>query len=372
MTTLTLIADAFPDWEARVQVAAAQDLTRAVAAVAPRSCSVRYLAARDTEKPEFASAKIRVDQVPIPVSMLPYFWQAGATARLLDGEFVHSLTPLVPLRSRGEDDGSQSSVTIPHAVAWENPAILGPSLSRLFRTFARRAIKHADVIVTPTHATAEVLQQYYGADLQVQVLPLAAPSEYLAGPDAGVRRAELGLPEHYVLTTASNDEFGRLEWLFEAMRTDPTLPPLVVLDGLDVSRPARGTRDDDAEQQTIPADLEGRVVTVEPDALSDIGAVLAGASLLAQPQSYSGTGYTVLGALAAGVPVLHADQRATSELVLDAGIAAGESGDFVAELTRLFSDEQTLQQLSVLATDRGRSFSWRSAAWQLWETHANV
>ncbi|EYT54070.1 mannosyltransferase [Leucobacter sp. UCD-THU] len=373
MAMLTLIAEPFPDWEAAAQTAAARDLANAVAATAPRSCSARYLIARGTEKPEFSSPVIRVEQLPMRASVLPYVWQSGTTARPLDGEFVHSLTPMLPLRSRGEDDGSQTSVTIPHSLAWEAPALLGGAQARLFRAFARRAVKLADVLLTPTHATARVLQRQYGEHLRVQVLPLAPPSEYVAGDDAAERRTALELPERYALTTAMPGEFGRLEWLFDALRTDPSLPHLVVLDGLDPRPPSKEHRDENgAGEPAVPDELRDRVVVVRPRELADVGAVLAGASLLLQPQTYSGTGYTVLGALGAGVPVLHADQEATAELVLDAGVAADASGPFAAEYSRLFRDTDALAQLSVLACDRGRGFSWRSAAWQLWETHANL
>lgn len=373
MATLTLIAEPFPDWEAPAHAAAARDLTNAVAATAPRSCSARYLMARGSAQPAFASPVIRVDQLPMRAAMLPYVWQSGTTARPLDGEFVHALTPMLPLRSRGEDDGSQTSVTIPHSLAWEAPALLGNAQARLFRAFTRRAVKLADVILTPTHATARVLQRQYGEHLPVQVLPLAPPAEYLAGSDAATRREALALPERYALTTAMPGEFGRLEWLFDALRTDPSLPALVVLDGLDPRTPTKEHRDENgAHEIAIPAELHDRVTVVRPRELADIGAVLSGASLLVLPQSYSGTGYTVLGALSAGVPVLHADQDATAELVLDAGVAAESAGPFAAEYSRLFRDTEALAQLSVLACDRGRSYSWRGAAWQLWETHANL
>lgn len=265
MAMLTLIAEPFPDWEAQVHAAAARDLAKAVAATAPRSCSARYLVARGSEKPAFDSPVIRVEHLPMRAAMLPYVWQSGTTARPLDGEFVHALTPMLPLRSRGEDDGSQTSVTIPHSLAWEAPALLGSAQARLFRAFTRRAVKLADVLLTPTHATARVLQRQYGEHLPVQVLPLAPPSEYLAGDDAAARREALALPERYALTTAMPGEFGRLEWLFDALRTDPSLPALVVLDGLDPRAPAKEHRDENgATEIAVPDELRDRVAVVRP------------------------------------------------------------------------------------------------------------
>ncbi|MFT4233126.1 MAG: mannosyltransferase [Leucobacter sp.] len=372
MATLTLIAEPFPDWEAPFHAVAARDLTRAIAATAPRSCSARFLLARGTPAPEFDSPLIRIEHLPMRSGMLPLVWQSGTTARPLDGEFVHALTPMLPLRSRGEDDGTQTSVTIPHCLAWEAPALLGGSQARLFRAFTRRAVKLADVILTPTHAAARTLQQHYGADLPVQVIQLAPPAEFLPGSDAAERRAALGLPEHYAVTTATSGEHGRLEWLFDALRADPSLPPLVVLEGFDPRVSPRDRTPEDEPATVVPDDLRGRAIAVHPRELADIGAALSGAALLLQPESFAGTGYAVLGALCATVPVLHAGHPATDELVLDAGVSAVDAGSFAAEYSRLFRDPEARAQLSVLATDRSRGFTWRGAAWQLWETHANL
>jgi len=368
---LTLLAEPFPDWEAATQFAAARDLAAAVAATAPRSCSARFLLAKGSPAPEFRSPLVQIEFLPMRAGVLPLLWQNGTTARLLDGEFVHAMTPLAPLRSRGEDDGSQTSVMIPHGVAWEFPELLGGSQARLFRSFTRRAAKLADVIFTPTHATARIIREHYGADLPVQVLQLAPPSEFLRPDDDAQRRAALGLPERYLLTTARPDEHGRLDWAFQAMRSDPSLPPLVVLEGVDPER-AGSASEKHAPATVVPEDLGPRVVVARPRELSDTGAVLAGASLLLQPQAYSGTGYALLGAMTAAVPVLHSGHPAVEEITLDAGVSADTPDAFAAELSRLLRDEHELGRLAVLACDRSRGFSWHSAAWQLWETHANI
>ncbi|MEJ6488251.1 mannosyltransferase [Leucobacter sp. USCH14] len=371
MATLTLIADPFPDWESAAHASAARDLAQAVAETAPRSCSARYLMARGGETPEFASPRLSTDVLPLRASVLPLVWQNGATARPLDGEFVHALTPMMPLRARGDDDGSQTSVTIPHSIAWDAPALIGNSQARLFRAFVRRAVKHADIILTPTHATARVLQQQYGGDLPVQVFPLATPTAFAAPADSAERRAAWGLPDRYAATTARLGEHGRLEWIFEAMRTDADLPPLVVLEGVDPQGPMNRDKDRDPALE-VPEDLQGRVHTVRIADLSDIGAVLAAAVVLLQPQAFAGTGYTVLAALDAAVPVVHAGHPATEELVLDAGVSADTAAGFAQKYSDLVGRSGALPTMTVLACDRSRGFSWRASAWHLWETHANL
>lgn len=373
MTTLTLIAEPFPDWEAEVQVAAARDLLNAICETAPRSCSAKYLIAKGTAEPHFASPKIQVEQLPMKASILPLLWQTGATARPLDGEFVHALTPLLPLRGRSADDASQTSVTVPHMLAFQNTAILGASHSRTYRNFVRRAVKYADVLLTPTHATARAIQQHYGANTPVQVLTLAPPTAFLVADDAQQRREALEVPELYALTTAMPGEFGRLEWAFNALKLDPSLPPLVVIEGFDpILTQQGGDAKGDSQGIEVPSALAGRVHIVRPRELQDIGALLDGAAVLLQPQSYTGSGYTLLGALAAGVPVLHSGDESAAELVLEAGVEAKTEGEFGAELSRLFRDVEELHRLSVFALDRSRGFSWTSTAWELWEAHANL
>ncbi|UBH04684.1 hypothetical protein K8P10_000195 [Leucobacter sp. Psy1] len=452
MTTLTVLGEPFPDWESELQRAAAADLLAALASTAPRACSTRLLVAKGKPQPRFASPKAQVDSLPLAAGMLPVLWQSGASARPLDGELVHSLTPMMPLRSRPADDGTQTSVTVPHTLAWEAPHLLGSSQARLYRAFVRRAVKYADVLVTPTYAVASLLHEYYGDALPVQVVPLAPPTELLKPSDADERRTALGIPDHYMVTTASATEHGRLEWIFTAMRADRTIPHLVIVPGLDptLAESARkmragaaaksaqastsatvdaasdaadanqtsaaptsaasgttsagavsgettvGERASTAVDETpppsetatgasrssstpvanpwseVPADLRDRVTVITPGDLADIGATLSSAQLLLQPQSVAGSGYTLLAALAAGVPTLHSGAEAVAELILDGGVSAESETAFASELSRLAGDPAELDRLSVYAEDRSRTFSWVGTAWSLWELHANL
>ena len=372
MTALTLIAEPFPDWEAAQHLAAARDLTIGVAETAPRACSARYLAARGEHAPEFASARIRSEHLPIPTRSLPFLWRSGAAARPLDGEFTHAVTPFMPLRAREENDGTQTTVMVPHDIAWHAPELLGAASARSFRSFVHRAAKYADVLLTPSHAVADALQKQYGNGIAVQVLPLAPPQEFLEPSDRADRAEALELPEAYLVTTANPGEHGRLEWVFNALRADNSLPPVVIIEGLDPVAPTSKSRATEPNPDAMPEDLVDRVFFVQPRELSDVGAILAGASLLLQPQSFSTTGYSLLGALDSGVPVLHAGRPATTEAVLDAGVIAETEEAFKSELSNLFASDSALTDLSVLARDRSRAFSWNNTAWQLWETHANL
>lgn len=373
MATLTLIGVPMPGLEAVMHAAAARDLAEAVGFVAPRGCSARLLVEAGAALPTFTTPRARAESLPMKAHLAPLLWRNGVTARPLDGEFVHAVTPLVPLRSRQEDDATQTTVTVPHALAWLAPETMGQAEARQYRAYVKRALRLADAVITPTHATANVLFSRFGPDLPVQVLPMPAPTE-LARPcdttDAEARRAALGVPERYVITTASTGEHGRLEWLLDALAGDPELPDLVV-----ITTPAPATTGGrgatPATNPTpVPEALRGRVHLVEPRELADWGALLSGALLLAVPQRHLGTGYEVLGAIDAGVPVLCGECEVAAELALDAGAAAADAAEFARTLARLTGDEAELAHLRVLAEDRSRAFSWATTAWQLWELHA--
>lgn len=362
MATLTLIGEPFPDADGPAHSAAARDLTLAIAEAAPRGCSTRLLVARDGVAPEFDTALVEVGTLPMRAAALPRLWRSGATARPLDGEFVHAPTPLVPLRSRKEDDGSQTSVLVPHALAWQAPELMGAAHARHYRAFVRRATRLADALLAATHATASALQEQYGAALPVQVLPLAPPAEYLPHGDGdAARREALGLPQHYLATTATLGTNGRLELLFDALLGDLQLPPLMVL----TTEAAR-----EALLAAVPLQIRERVHLVVPHELRDAGAVIAGAELLLVPQAFIGAGYEVLGALACGVPVIHLGCAAVAELVLDGGAQVSAEDRLAVELARLLGDPEEIGRLRVQAADRSRAFSWQSTAWQLWELHA--
>lgn len=371
MTTLSFIAEPYPDWEAPLHRAAARDLARALAEMAPRTCAERVLIARDSEEIEVTNPRMRVERIGLRAARLPLAWQAGTTARPLDGELVHSITPLAPLRRRNADDGSQTTVLVPHLLPWLVPETGWWSTSRTYRTYVRRAARLADVVLVPSYAVADQIHEHVGAVAEVVVSPLAAPSEIVLGAANASLREYIGLPEHYLVTFAAPGALGRREWITQALRENPWLPPVVCIEGFDPLAPGT-TVEGSAPPGSITTDLEGRLISLHTESLGEVGSILAGASMLLQPQVAIGSGYLTLSALALGIPVLHSGDAVSRELVLDAGEAAETSEQFSSTLSLLSQDPNRLEQLGVLAADRGRGMTWQGVAWQIWETHASI
>lgn len=360
LTTIHVIGEFLPNWEQAGLRAAARDLTIALAETAPRGFGSSLLVTNSSVSPDIDHPKARVDTIPLMSSMLPVLWAANTAARPLDGEFMHALSPLAPIRTRVEDDGSQASVSLPHMLAWDAPEALPKGQARVLRKFTRRAIKHANVIVTCTHAAAERLRELYGDGVAVRVVPLAAPREYLAGDDAAARRQRLNLPDRYIVTSAYPGDVGRLEWILRAMEGDPDLPHLVTIGPIKPGALAPWQS------------LKDRVNALVTDDLADAGATIAGAAAFAAPQAASDCLFPVYGALAARVPVVHAGAGCVAETVLEAGVYGASETEFVDALREVVAQGNLADRLRVAAGDRARMFSWETSAWQIWELHANL
>ena len=74
-------------------------------------------------------------------------------------------------------------------------------------------------------------------------------------------------------------------------------------------------------------------------------------------------------ALAVGVPVIALDTPVLRELVGDGGVVAA-AGDLAAAVDGVIAAQSAT--LRTLAGDRGRTFSWLSAADKVWQLHADM
>ncbi len=164
--------------------------------------------------------------------------------------------------------------------------------SARYRELVPRSIARASVVLTPSHATADLVREAYDVTVPVLVTPLGVdPAWATAAPPSADLRASLGLPSSYVVFVGSLEPRKDLATLLAAHRRLPDAPPLVL-----VGPPGWGEQ----------VDVSGCVTT---GFLADerLRAVVAGAAALALPSRDEGFGLPVLEALAAGVPVVASD-----------------------------------------------------------------
>lgn len=365
MAVINLIGETFADYDHAANAAALRDLTAALARTAPRACAVRVLLPQHVELNLPRNPRISTAQIPLPANMLGLLWHTNTAARPLDGEMLHAQTPLVPLRPlQKRETGTQVTVGVPHLAYLDQDCCFSPQQVKLQKNLLKRAVKHADVLIAPNFDVASRLQAEFGA-VNVRVVSNAAPQEYIASAEAAARREELLLPQRYMVTTEPCDP-DRLAWLTEAVAANTKLPPLVIITA-DAATPE--------SSGAIAQEETSRVIRIQTTALSDYGAILGGADLLVLPHYGLTMAYEAYGAIANGVPILHAEIPAAAEIAVDAGAVFNSAESLQEQLELIFLSEAAnplLERLKILAQDRSKVYSWDTTALTLWEIHAAI
>lgn len=380
MTTLRVIVDQMvapvPGGIGRY----AEELTRELIARAPAGCDVAGIvpaAGRDdleritTLLPGLAE----LERLVLPRRELALAWQGGLTGGAAHG-MVHAPSVLAPLvkHDRGLEPGRQTVVTVHDTVPWTHPETLTPRGVRFHRAMVKRAWRYADAVVVPTHAVAADLNAVHPFGERLRVIG-GAPSGRLRLPaDADLRAERLGLPERYVLAVGTLEPRKGLAHLVAAM-AHPAAPqdvPLVVA-GPD------GWGDVDVHGEAERAGLAPeRLHVLGRIDDADLAVAYDRATVFVFPSLAEGFGLPVVEAMSFGTPVVHSDDAAVCEVAADAGVVVARNPrDSYAErlaqaVYQVVEDPNLAAQLAVAGPDRARMFSWRDAADETWQLHADL
>lgn len=378
MVTLHVVVDPVLEDTSRGVARYAEELTRALIATAPHDCDVVGVVSALPDA-EYARLLERLPglaglhKTALPRRQLYAAWQHGATSGQLPG-MLHSPTLLAPLRAhdRGRTPGQQTVVTIHDANPWLFPDS-GDPRAGWARAMAKRARKHADAIVVPTHAVADDLADFFDFDGRIRVIP-GAPSPSLSLPDDAEQvAASLGLPDDYLLTVGSLQPQKGMAALLAALALPgaPDLPLVVV--------GARDHLDRTFDAALLEAGLTpGRALHLGhlPDA--ELAVVYAEATAFVLPSENEGFGLTAIEAFSFGVPVISSDAPALVEIADGASVLVPrQPRDSYPErladaLVTTLGSAETLDRLSVAGGDRSKAFSWRDSAERTWQLHADL
>lgn len=338
------------------QAAAAVDLTHGLVATAPSGCSV------DAIVPAGADVSIPgVDDVrtlSLARRELAAAWQLGF-APGVGGGLIHSPTLMAPLvRHDRLHENDQTTVTLWDLAAWDAPDTLSKSAVAWQRGMLRRAVKHADAVVVPSHAIARRLSELAKLGDRIRVIAGAAPEGFAVPTDADGRRAELSLPGRYVVLTGSAATLS--EGFRGAVAADVDA---VVLDA------PEGTEPHLAEIAAAGGLPERRAHIRGALSAEDRAAVLAGADAFVATNPVAAWPWRAVEAMSAGVPVVAIDSGAHHDVIADGGrlVAVEALADAVADAVGPGGE-----RLRVLAADRSRAFSWASSAERVWGLHADL
>ncbi|BDI21611.1 glycosyltransferase family 1 protein [Herbiconiux sp. L3-i23] len=385
MVTLRVVVDpaltSSPRGTARYSV----ELTRALIANAPADCEVEGIASAldDAQRDALAERLPELEQVhhtSLGHRELALAWQSGFTTRPLGG-MIHSPTLLAPLsrHDRHETPGEQTVVTIHDAAPWLFPDSNDPNQPWV-RRMAKRARKHADAIVVPTHAVAEDLSRFIDFGDRIRVIG-GAVSSSLTVPTAAEADAiaeRLQLPDEYALTVGTLDPRRGIESLFRAAAS-PRFPDLPLLH----VGPSTW-REQSVERAIFESGApEGRIRHLDPLPDAELAVVFSRATVVVVPSVLEGFGLTAVEALHFGRPLVHSDAPALLEVVAGAGVEvdrsdAGAAGvnDYAERLAEAIADTvgdtALLERLGIEARDRARAFSWRDSAERVWQLHADL
>ncbi|HCS62117.1 MAG TPA: glycosyl transferase, partial [Microbacterium sp.] len=212
------------------QAGAARDLTAGLIATAPTDCTVEAIVASGSQLDLAGLADVR--SLGLARRELAASWQLGFTPGV-GGGLIHAPTLMAPLVKHDRvHDHDQVAVTVWDFLAWEAPQSLSKTLVAWQRGMMRRAVRHADVVVVPSHEMAERIGSFAKLGDRVRVIAGAQPDGFAVPADAATRRAALSLPERYVVLTGAAE---RLKQGFRAAAAADT--DAVVLDAAEGAEP---------------------------------------------------------------------------------------------------------------------------------------
>jgi glycosyltransferase involved in cell wall biosynthesis len=343
---------------------ASRGLAAALAETAPSGCAVEAIAPAGTLPAIAGVAPGR--RLPLGRRETAAAWQLGVVAGV-GGGMIHSPTLLAPLvRHDRVHDHDQTVVTLWDLRAWEAPDELPRAVAMAERGLLRRAARHADAVIVPTHAMAERLEVYARFGERIRVIAGAQPDGFAVPTDADARRRELKLPAGYLVMAGGTAASDGLAAGFHAAA--PTGLDVVVIDvpeGQEEGVSALAT------SSGVAADRGHARSGLEQ---GDRAAVLGAAAVLLATGLRAAWPWRVVEAMALGTPVVAVDTDVHREVVLDGGLVVPEAGLEDALVDALADGSLTggAGRLRVLGRDRSRAFSWAGAAERVWQVHADL
>ncbi|MEI5585033.1 MULTISPECIES: glycosyltransferase [unclassified Agromyces] len=356
----------------------AEALTGALIATAPRGCQVEGVVSSSLPSDydrllETFPGLSGLYKSSLARRELAAAWQFGLTTSP-GGGMIHAPSLFAPLRRHDRTvPGEQVVVTVHDVLAWTHPESLTSSSVAWQKAMLKRARRHADAVVVPTHALAERLAQFVDLGDRIRVIGTAARPGLAVPADADDVAGRLGLPAEYLAVEGTLEPRKGLVDVLHALAR-PGVPeiPLVVLGPQTWGEQHLATV---AEEAGV---APSRVLAVEPTDAAAHAVVLSRATAVVAPSHDEGDGTALIEAFGLGVPVIHSDTPAYAEVAADAGIAVpvGVGGGYVdrlaAAITVVVEQRDVAERLSIAGADRAQAFDWRDSAERVWQLHADL
>lgn len=338
------------------QAAAALSLAAGLVQTAPRGCEVAAIVPSGAQVNIAGLGEVRT--LALGRRELLTAWQLGF-APGVGGGLIHAPSLAAPLvRHDRVHDHDQTTLTLWDLRAWDVPQSLPKPAAAWHRGMLKRAVKHADAVVVPSHAMAARLAEIAPLGERIRVIAGAAPTGFHAPTDSAVRRSRLRIPQRYIALT------GDAQSLHAGFSAAAQLDVDAVV--MDADEGAEPMLADVAAAAGLPEHRAHVRSRLRDD---DRAAVLDGAAALVATADAMSWPWRLVEAMHLRVPLIAVDSAVHRDVIADGGSVVDAT-----QLTAALEDAlgSGRQRLRVLASDRSRAFSWASAAERVWSLHAEL
>jgi len=335
-------------------------LTEAVLAQAPQHEYLLILPAGSTDAICCDSANVERLMTSTPCYS---FREQFALPRILRGrqvDVLHSPHFNLPLRRV-----CSSVVTIHDVIYLACRGDLPSRLGRIYyRNMMRAAVRIADRVLTVSQWSRQDISRHLGCDPEkVEVVyPAVRPGFGVVSEQKQIEPVlmRLGIEEEFILYTGiykPRKNHAALLLAFRSFMEGGKKASLVIAGPL-------GEGEQILRQMAARLGIVDRVVFTGFVSDEDLPALYTAARVYACPSLYEGFGFTVLEAMACGVPVVCAPETSLPEVAGTAALYANprNAEEFGAAMGRAFSDSALREQLIERGFANVRRFSWQAAA----------
>ena len=274
----------------------------------------------------------------------------GALDRLVpDADLAHLTMAFCPQR-RGMPQLSMIHDVFP----FSHPDLFTARGVKVMQAGMTRVLERADLIVTPSAASAERLVEHGGSAEQIRVVPHGATPRDFTDEEVAVVRERLGLPERFVMFAGTVEPRKNLDVLLAAM---DEIDEDVVLALVGPT----GWGEINERLNTAPSE---RVRVLGWQSREDLLALMSAASAVCMPSFAEGFGLPALEAMAQGTPVIHSECSALREVVGDTGsqVHSADVSGWATEMSAFVLDDDRSVEQGRAASKRAESFSWAQTA----------